>query len=251
MGTNSDWEWFGRHDPYFGVYSHQRFRGATRGGSAREEFFRSGEEHVAQILATAGELFPGLAPGRALDFGCGVGRLVLPLAKRVEQVVGVDVSASMIEEARRNCAEAGITNALLCVCDDQLSAVEGEFDLIHSFIVFQHIPVTRGLAIFGRLLDHLAPGGVAAVHFTYANRNAFRHRLVYQLRKSVPGLHRMINALRGRPVEPLMQMNCYPLNELFAMLQAHDCHRIGVRFSNHYGIEGAILFAQRQVLPLY
>jgi len=39
--------------------------------------------------------------GRALDFGCGLGRLTQPLAERFDEAVGVDIAASMIEGARR------------------------------------------------------------------------------------------------------------------------------------------------------
>ena len=38
---------------------------------------------------------------RALDFGCGVGRLTRALGTRFESALGVDISAGMIEQARR------------------------------------------------------------------------------------------------------------------------------------------------------
>ena len=46
----------------------------------------------------------------ALDYGCGVGRLTLPLAERCEHVYGVDVSPSMLREAARNAARMGLPN---------------------------------------------------------------------------------------------------------------------------------------------
>ena len=106
-------------------------------------------------------------PRRVLDFGCGVGRLVLPLSRLCEEVVGVDVAEAMLSEAAANCRQAGATNVRLIRGDDRLSGVTGPFDFIHSFIVFQHVPVQRGLVLLERLLDLLAPDGVGALHFTY------------------------------------------------------------------------------------
>ena len=51
--------------------------------------------------------------GDALDFGCGVGRLVLPLARRYRTVVGIDISDAYIAEAVRNRDKHGLTNISL------------------------------------------------------------------------------------------------------------------------------------------
>ena len=45
--------------------------------------------------------------GRLLDLGCGTGQLAIPLRDRFEAVVGVDASAEMIAEARRQAEAAG------------------------------------------------------------------------------------------------------------------------------------------------
>jgi len=52
----------------------------------------------------------GLAPGHTvLDVGCGTGRHAIELARRGYKVTGIDVSAGMIEEARRHGGTAGVT----------------------------------------------------------------------------------------------------------------------------------------------
>ena len=58
---------------------------------------------------------------------------------RAERVVGVDVSPSMLAEARRNCDARGARNVELLAAD-RLGTLAPEFDLVHSFIVLQHIP---------------------------------------------------------------------------------------------------------------
>ena len=45
--------------------------------------------------------------GRLLDLGCGTAQPAIPLRDRFEAVVGVDASAEMIAEARRQAEAAG------------------------------------------------------------------------------------------------------------------------------------------------
>lgn len=145
MGTDRDWEKWGGTDPYFGVCSEGRFHAEAMTPASRDAFFRSGEEHVARTYSDIERLFKvDFKPENVLDFGCGVGRLLIPFARRAKQVVGVDVSTSMLAEARRNCIDAGILGVSLVESDDGLTRAEGRFDLVHSHIVLQHIPWKRG-----------------------------------------------------------------------------------------------------------
>ena len=142
--TDKAWQRFGKIAPYFAVLAHPRFSAAAKDGETRREFFTSGAEHVERLFAIIRETIdPEFAPRRALDFGCGVGRVTIPLARRVAQVVGVDVSDSMLDEANKNCEEAGVRNVTLIKSDDSLENLSGDFDFLHSFIVFQHIPARR------------------------------------------------------------------------------------------------------------
>lgn len=252
--SDAAWEKYGEIDPYFGVLSHEKFRGTSLDGAeaAHSEFFRSGEEHVASILETVRRhLDPEFRPERILDFGCGVGRLLIPFARVGGHAVGVDVSEAMLREARRNCDAYGVENVELLRSDDRLSRVEGSFDFVHSFIVFQHIPTGRGLAVLRAMLDRLAEGGVGALHFTYARRAPLLRKGVNWMRKTVPLVNNVVNLAQGRPWSyPLMQMNEYPLNRVFEILQEAGCHHCYVRHSDHGGHWGVMLFFQKRALPL-
>jgi 2-polyprenyl-3-methyl-5-hydroxy-6-metoxy-1,4-benzoquinol methylase len=244
---DADWERLGRDDPYYGVYVDRRFRSANLTRGALTEFFASGEQHVAALLATIErELVPGFAPKRALDFGCGVGRLLVPLARRCDEVVGVDIAESMVREAKRNLDERAIRNVVVLRCDDTLTAVPGSFDLIHSFVVLQHLSSRRGERILGRLIDRLAEHGLGAIHLTFSSELSRRSRLVRWARRFVPLVHPLWNWRHGLPLdEPWMQMNRYPLNRMFHLLQDRGCHRCAVRFTNHSGHRGVVLFFQK------
>ena len=162
--TDIAWEQWGRRDPYFGVITLPQFRRDQMTEEARREFFRSGEVHVQFVLDYVRHFIDAnFKPDAVLDFGCGVGRTLLPFAATAGRATGLDVSPSMLQEARRNCDAQGRQNVQLLLSDDQLSAVTGDFDLIHSCIVFQHIPIARGRAIFAQLLRFLRPGGIAVL----------------------------------------------------------------------------------------
>lgn len=101
-------------------------------------------------------------PGSSvLDVGCGVGRWSRRLAARGAHVTGVDLSPTMIAQARQRAAAEGL--AYLCRFEAQdLSALDvgGTFDLVLGVTVLQHIldPAALRSAV-SRMRRHLAPGG--------------------------------------------------------------------------------------------
>src|SRR5262245_19348484 len=64
------------------------------------EFLATGRADAARFLTDLSAIAPSAARTRALDFGCGVGRITRALAEYFDEVVGVDVASSMIERAR-------------------------------------------------------------------------------------------------------------------------------------------------------
>jgi 2-polyprenyl-3-methyl-5-hydroxy-6-metoxy-1,4-benzoquinol methylase len=251
--TDDSWDKFGKEDPYYGVISHERFRRSAMVGNARLEFFKSGEEHVQGLFETIrAHIDADFSPRSALDFGCGVGRIAIPLARRVAAVVAADVSEAMLSEAARNCAEQKVDNVKLIRSDDTLAAVPSNVEFIHSFIVFQHIPTIRGLVILQHMLRLLADEGVGALHFTFTRRAA-KYRIVFQrIRGSVPLANGFYNLLCGRRFSyPYMEMNRYEINRILDMLYRNGCHDVHMRFSDHRGFIGAMLyFKKRPLRPL-
>lgn len=237
------WRPFGRSDPYYGVCSHEMFRSHRMDAATRQAFFASGEEHVEQVLRTIREaVAPDFEPRSVLDFGSGVGRLLIPFSRTAERAVGVDISPEMIEEAQKNCAAAGLEHVKFVLSDDRLSRVEGQFDLVHSHIVLQHIPPARGERIFSALIDRIAPGGVGALQVTYARTAPVIRKVVHGMRRTLPLVNGLVNKAQGRPFsEPLIPMYEYDLHRLFATLQARRCDRVHVSLTDHGGHMGAML----------
>ncbi len=247
MSTCEEWEAWGERDPYFGVLAHDRFRRSHLNEASLEDFFRSGREEVEHILADARAQLGALSLARTLDFGCGVGRMLIPLAQQSGSAVGVDVSAAMRAEAERNCTRFQVGNVRLVGTLEELPAAE-TFTFVHSYIVMQHIPHARGLRIIAALLERLAPGGALALHLTYGRRryayNLGRQTQVRRVLRAM-GLPWKIFLRRVRRGDPHMLMNLYDVNRVLFLLQRHGVRGGGFRFTDHSGNLGVILFARR------
>lgn len=233
VDSDLQWKAWGKTDPYFGVYTAAKFRGHNIEKS-REEFFSSGERSIGIFLDRAERHFGALQTGKALDFGCGVGRLTIPLARRFKSAVGVDISEDMIAEAKQNCERFQITNATFLESDDDLSMATGLFDLVLSYIVLQHLPCDRGMKVANRLLNLLAPGGIAILHFTTRRLNdSTQDKLRYWARHNVPQVAASWRYIRGKGWSTLsMRMSEYEMSEILALFKKHGMTDVLV--TEHY-----------------
>jgi SAM-dependent methyltransferase len=264
MSTDIEWEKWGARDPYFGVLTDPRFRAGAMTPQAREEFFALGRLHVDHVLHVIRcHLDGAFAPTRTLDFGCGVGRLLMPFARLGGEVVGVDISPSMLAEARRNCDREGLSNVVLLPSDDALSAVDGDFDLVHSCIVLQHVEIPRGLVIFDQLVRRVRPGGMGAIHITFgwdahaatlgvppppsakAPSGWVRARrwLREWVRGKVPAP--VASAAPAAGADPEMQMNFYNASQLLFILQRAGVGAVYSELTDHGGALGLFMFFRR------
>lgn len=232
--TDESWEQWGRQQPYFGVLVDPAFRDMDPGGAAWQRFMRTGEDHVADLLVRLERLGAPRRFDRALDFGCGVGRVLAPLASRFDEAVGIDVSSAMRSQAEANLARLGVRNATVVPSDEALSAVAGQFDLVHSYNVLQHIAPRRGLAITRRLLELARPGGAVVLHYCEA-APALRHRAMRLFGWS-PSLVRLAKRLRGSdPDRPIMQMFPYGFGDVTSLLLERGVDEVLVQWVMYKG----------------
>ena len=239
------WNYWGENDPYYAVVTFDEYRKENLTESNKEAFFQTGYDHLNKLWAEIeNNLVENFKPRRGLDFGCGVGRVVIPLAERCEKVVGVDISELMIEEAVRNCERRKIANTEFLQTDEFLSGTVGEFDFVHSFIVFQHINPLQGEKILIKIIESLSVGGIGVLHFTYANAPDDRSFWRFRIYRDYPIVHQLKNLVRGGSKEPLIPMYIYNLNKIFSLMQENDCHKCSVLFSFH-GMNGVVIIFQK------
>lgn len=233
--TDNDWKVVAETDPFWGVLSQEQFRVDSMDAEKLERFMASGEQYVANLFSLIRKhLLPQFAPERALDFGCGVGRLLLPMAKRVSEAVGVDVAPAMLKLCQRHANEAKINNVVLYESDDQLSRVTGEFQLVNTYIVLQHIPPERGYRLIQAMIDRLAIGGVGSIQVTYAkSRKYLMHEQSKALyyRRDGGALIDIVNT-NWSPPEGTITMFDYDLNYVFAQVSRVCGHPVCVLPTN-------------------
>jgi ubiquinone/menaquinone biosynthesis C-methylase UbiE/DNA-binding transcriptional ArsR family regulator len=94
----------------------------------------------------------------ALEIGPGEGALLATLSKRFEQVIGLDVSAAMLEKASLKVSELQLDNIELLLGDCQLALDKHvQADLVTCNMVLHHVPAPK--EIFNHSAELLKPGG--------------------------------------------------------------------------------------------
>jgi 2-polyprenyl-3-methyl-5-hydroxy-6-metoxy-1,4-benzoquinol methylase len=246
--TDKAWEKWGATAPYYGVLTSDEYRGAHLNDRSKARFFETGRQHFDHVLDTIGKyVTPEFRPSRALDFGCGTGRVLIPIAHMCEEALGVDVSESMLLECAANCEASGLKNVALRQSGDLRSALTGQYDLIHSFIVFQHIRRSRGERLVQILLKHLSNKGVAVLQFVYQWDASLLQRLAYFLRHYAPLAHPVMNLLRHRyACEPKMEMNVYNMNRVLGIMNYNGVQNVHFEFVRHGAHHGVVLYIWRR-----
>jgi SAM-dependent methyltransferase len=125
-----------------------------------ETFFRTGIEEIGALMARLKAL--GIAPGsaRALDFGCGLGRLTQALARHFDRVEGVDISENMLRQARTLNPFGDRLVFHVNTRDDLGLFADGAFDLVYSNITLQHMQPQYSQKYIQEFFRIVRPGGV-------------------------------------------------------------------------------------------
>jgi SAM-dependent methyltransferase len=149
----SDWNQRALEDPHYYV--------AFGGRDQDEEGFLATAADVLRSLEAELRRLSNEPHRRALEIGCGPGRLMKPLSRHFSEIHGVDVSDEMIRLARERLrdiphARAHATNGA------SLAQFAGQsFDFVYSYAVFQHIPSHDVvLAYMNEISRVLKPGGL-------------------------------------------------------------------------------------------
>jgi 2-polyprenyl-3-methyl-5-hydroxy-6-metoxy-1,4-benzoquinol methylase len=208
------WESFAAREPFFAVIPNEAHRRANLTPERVRAFFATGETRVEWIFKMIEPLVPDFAPLAILDYGCGIGRLTLPLAWRARTVVAVDRSPALLAHAREEAARQGVTNASF-LTPDEFDAGGRRFDLVICYGVLQRLRPAGGLALVRRLTDRVSPGGVGVFHFPYVSTTPVGVRWSRGIRERLPAANRLANRLRGKADdEPFIPTHTYDFGEV-------------------------------------
>ena len=236
--TDKDWGLISTNEPYYGVLSNERFLKKNLGDDELKEFFLSGERDINHILGMLRSMDPDFSPKLALDFGCGVGRLLAPICKLVPEAYGIDIAENMLNLSQINLGNMGLSNFKLGLVIPDVA-----IDWVNSWIVFQHIPPIRGYEIIKKLWSLLNSGGALSIHFT-----------IYRDQRHLAEIFRDVNTCMYNGVDinifesndevhpGSMTMYDYDFSKILSILKLRDGQHFLAEHVDHGGCHGLRLY---------
>jgi SAM-dependent methyltransferase len=222
-----DWEDLARLDPRWAIVAGDEHR---FGRWDTDAFLETGRVEVKKAMRRAERLGYPAHRRRALEFGCGTGRVTRALAAHFEECVGVDISPRMVEEAREMGADVPGLSFEVNAEEGLGAFASGRFDLVYSRLVLQHVPGRDAiLAYVQEMVRVLAPDGLLL--FQLPSHIPWRHRLQPQ-RRLYAGLRRLgvpskvlYRRLRLQPI----RMSAVPVPDVCRALEESGARVLEVR----------------------
>ena len=149
------WNSFGKDDAEWAVLTDMTGR-----MNDLDDFFATGRDEVDVVFDLAGQNDWNLRTGTALDYGCGIGRVSQALAERFDDVLGVDIAPSMIEQARRLNQHGESCRYQLNEKGDLDAVPTNHFDFVFCKIVLQHMGAQLAAQRIQELVACMRPGGL-------------------------------------------------------------------------------------------
>lgn len=158
--TQREWEDLARLDPLWSILTEKSKR---YGRWVPAEFFASGRTEIDGVMRSCG--FHEGNNGRALDFGCGAGRLSKALRAYFEDVSGVDISEEMVRLASKCAPECTF---FVNQRSDLRLFPDDSFDFVYSARVLQHQRSRETAKYYIREFVRVAkPGGVVVFQMPF------------------------------------------------------------------------------------
>lgn len=193
----------------------------TRRADTWDRHNDAGMTKVAAKAIEVADVQPGMV---CVDLGCGGGRLALELARRGARVIGVDVSAAMVERMVAQAKAEGLDGVSAIVSPiEHLSLDPSSVDLVISNYALHHLLDTDKAKVVAAAFGWLRPGGVLINSdmmlgrgATTEDRQVIASKVKVMAKKGIPGYWRILkNAgryifrLRERPITPDAWMRLY------------------------------------------
>ena len=184
-----------------GIVRDLRLFGVREDGPIKQAAHSRRMQHLLQKMGAAG------APLNLLECGCG-GNPALALLPLCAKYTGIDFSVAGLEAARTRLSAHSVPFELLEGDICRLPFADSTFDAVYSANAIYHIsdPDSQAAA-YREALRVTRPGGVALFVMANPYPLAFPIRLMRRLAADTPGLGRMLNAVRPKPLIPYRPMS--------------------------------------------
>jgi ubiquinone/menaquinone biosynthesis C-methylase UbiE len=232
-----DWNELARLDPHWAILTSP---GKRFGRWDSDEFFATGTAEAEAFMRRAAELGVPKERGRALDFGCGLGRMTRALAQHFDACIGVDISEDMIRGARDASPDIDGLSFVVNQADDLSRFADASFDLVYSMIVLQHVPDRGAIESYVREFCRvLRPGGLAVFslpsHIPAIFRLQWRRRLYLGLRRLGVRAEFLYRRLHLMPIA----MSSIPEREVTRVVESRNARMVAVDTQGAAGLMNA------------
>ena len=224
-----NWEYFARNDPLWAIAT---LPGKNRGRWVREDFFKTGAKEIEGVMEYFKKLNYPLVYAKALDFGCGVGRLTQALAYYFDEVFGVDVAPTMITLARQYNQKDQRCKFFLNESLDLKIFENNTFDFIYSNIVLQHIEPQYSRLYIEEFVRVLKPGGLLL--FQIPSRLIPIRSIRGVIQFILPSC--VLNLLKKMFYGAVMEMHCMEKKEVIRILENSGAKVKDIAEDNSAGI---------------
>jgi SAM-dependent methyltransferase len=215
------WSHLGIVRPHFSVLTNRMYLPENLEGTL-EQFWASGEAEasvVERILARHG--VASLGEKICVEFGCGVGRVSIGLARRFRVVYAYDISPTHLANATQRARDMGVDNLVLRQCSDDILEDLQPCDVFYSRIVFQHNPPIVIALLIRKALKSLRAGGIA----------------LFQVPTYKAGYRFVTTEWLSSEHPQDMQMHCFPQAKIFELVGKEGCVLLEVREDGAAGEE--------------
>lgn len=223
----NNWDELGRNDPLWVVLTDESKRG---GKWEVNEFFETGRREIESVFRQLESLGIAARGGKALDFGCGVGRLSQALSNRFEEVHGVDISPSMISSAKDYAQSNGRCHFHVNTSDRLDLFGDNTFNFVYSNIALQHIEPQYAKNYIREFVRVLSPGGCAV--FQALSATALRGlfpQFAVDFYRSVKHRGKPVIGMFGIPKRQIVDL----LTQSEAEILSSETSSLGWRWNSH------------------
>ncbi|HWB47711.1 MAG TPA: class I SAM-dependent methyltransferase [Stellaceae bacterium] len=213
LAIERSWSKMGEDWPHFSVLSEEQYLPGNLAGSL-DQFWAIGRGEADLAVSLLRQLdFGDPAEKTCVEYGCGVGRVTIPLAARFGEVHAYDISASHLALARQRAETMRAANIGFHHRGSGLLEPLAPCDFFYSRLVFQHNPPPVMRELVRLALASLRPGGVA----------------IFEIPVYLAGYRFHIDDYLDNPPPERMQMHCLPQREIFSLISQAGCFLLEVR----------------------
>lgn len=221
-----NWDTFGRVDPFHAILTYKKGKDWQV-----KEFFMTGVEEVDKAIKYIKDKLKITIPRKkALDFGCGVGRVTQALASYFDKVYGVDIAPSMVELANKYNRHP--KRVVYCLNEKINLKIfpNSHFDFIYSNITLQHMKPQYTLKYLEEFLRILKNQGLLI--FQLPSHRNFLGKIKETFLKLT---HKISLVLSMQKNEPVMEMYGIPQKEIIKFLQDKHANLLKVEQNDSSG----------------